>query len=978
MFRPLHSSSSRRFLVCAWWSALISSAATAQTLPASASISPSAKDAPVVELSPFEVTTGKDTGYQASDTLAGSRLRTNLGDVASSVSVFTAELISDIGAFNEFDIMRYSAAAEPERTDQTPAAQGILPLQGAFNFRVRGQTATRARNYFETNLSSDTFNTETIEEARGPNAILFGIGGAGGVYNTSTKQAILGRNPVRLGLAIDNFGQRRGTLDYNKSFGKKFAVRLNAVEEASNGWQPYGDTRNERLAFAATYRPWKNFAIKLDSEYGKTSSPTTRNFLPIDGVSAWRLNGSPQVANGVITATNAQKAIGINNWNAANPFITLVGNDNVVRNFQGTAVSAPVGSFTSAGTTTPNLANSSLFPDAWHAFDTTNPYPKNNNFFGPGGRVTNGQGAYNLSVELEPVKNLFVNVASAYDEHYNHIYDFVPGYVPAGMNGTPYNTIFGEPAQTFRDGSANPYAGDYYISGRWVYRTTDTYSSRYRLTTAYTFDLGKVFGHHSIAGLLSRDRTDAPARTLFFGLPGSPFAASPFANQNLLYFRQYITTPSNIYQWAVPSYESLAGKSVSVVLSPGAAPVSYPTGWINNSNGPKNVPIQVERAALVSMQNYFWNDRIVTTAGIRRTLLWGWTPTAGASRSSVQNSSYGIVIHATPSISPYFNFSQNAVAPSSVQVTIPNNNLLPINKGEGYDTGLTLKLLQDRVTLRLGYYKTTSLDQAKAYNVHGPVVTRNQNIIAAIQTFNAANPGSAVAIPAFAEDIAGGDFDTADVITKGYEANLIANLASNWRMTLSATKSTSVTTNILGLTAKTMQTLLPFWQTPAIQNLPVPVNSTTVAQEVANFQTFYNNLRAGNGLSTVGHPELQVRLFTRYDVRTTAFKGLFFGGGFSYNGSNIVGYNTISPTGQNIDAGVAYRNAPVREADILLGYQMRLPERFRRATLTFQFNAQNILHQHDELKFTAQGDGQIVRAGFVAPPRYALSTTLAF
>jgi hypothetical protein len=68
----------------------------------------------------------------------------------------------------------------------------------------------------------------------------------------------------------------------------------------------------------------------------------------------------------------------------------------------------------------------------------------------------------------------------------------------------------------------------------------------------------------------------------------------------------------------------------------------------------------------------------------------------------------------------------------------------------------------------------------------------------------------------------------------------------------------------------------------------------------------------------------------------------------------------------------------VREADILLGYQMRLPERFRRATLTFQFNAQNILHQHDELKFTAQGDGQIVRAGFVAPPRYALSTTLAF
>lgn len=43
----------------------------------------------VIELSPFQVLSDKDVGYVANDTLAGSRLRTNLADVANAISVFT-------------------------------------------------------------------------------------------------------------------------------------------------------------------------------------------------------------------------------------------------------------------------------------------------------------------------------------------------------------------------------------------------------------------------------------------------------------------------------------------------------------------------------------------------------------------------------------------------------------------------------------------------------------------------------------------------------------------------------------------------------------------------------------------------------------------------------------------------------------------------------------------------------------------------
>ena len=53
-----------------------------------------------VMLTPFEVATTQDTGYAGQDTLSGSRLRTNLKDVAAAISPMTAEFLRDIAATN--------------------------------------------------------------------------------------------------------------------------------------------------------------------------------------------------------------------------------------------------------------------------------------------------------------------------------------------------------------------------------------------------------------------------------------------------------------------------------------------------------------------------------------------------------------------------------------------------------------------------------------------------------------------------------------------------------------------------------------------------------------------------------------------------------------------------------------------------------------------------------------------------------------
>ena len=52
----------------------------------------------VFGLSPFTVEGGADAGYRATSTLAGTRIRTDLRDVGSAISVVTAEFLSDMGA----------------------------------------------------------------------------------------------------------------------------------------------------------------------------------------------------------------------------------------------------------------------------------------------------------------------------------------------------------------------------------------------------------------------------------------------------------------------------------------------------------------------------------------------------------------------------------------------------------------------------------------------------------------------------------------------------------------------------------------------------------------------------------------------------------------------------------------------------------------------------------------------------------------
>ena len=71
-----------------------------------------AKEKELVVLSPFEVNADKDTGYQATSTLAGTRLNTPIKDLAASISIYTKDFLNDLSLTNTSDLLVYATGME--------------------------------------------------------------------------------------------------------------------------------------------------------------------------------------------------------------------------------------------------------------------------------------------------------------------------------------------------------------------------------------------------------------------------------------------------------------------------------------------------------------------------------------------------------------------------------------------------------------------------------------------------------------------------------------------------------------------------------------------------------------------------------------------------------------------------------------------------------------------------------------------------
>ncbi len=275
--------------------------------PPLAAASPETADE-VVVLSPFVVDAAVDeNGYRATSTLAGTRVRTDLKDLASSISVVTQQFLQDTNARNSQDLLVYAPS-----TEVTGIRGNFAGYAGTATFqentlsattRVRGlDQADNTRDSYLTDIPWDSFNVGRIDLQRGPNSILFGTGSPAGIINASTNDASF-KTGYRVEDVVDQYGSNRLSLNLNQSLiDGVLALRFAAVKEDRKFEQDPAFRRNTRYYGALRFDPRifgerDHTSIRAKIERGSIDSNEPRQLPPVDAITPWFKSGVDQYGN---------------------------------------------------------------------------------------------------------------------------------------------------------------------------------------------------------------------------------------------------------------------------------------------------------------------------------------------------------------------------------------------------------------------------------------------------------------------------------------------------------------------------------------------------------------------------------------------------------------------------------------------------------------------------------------------------------
>ncbi|MBI4624394.1 MAG: TonB-dependent receptor plug domain-containing protein [Verrucomicrobia bacterium] len=920
-----------------------SDAAFAHAVSPPPSPAPTAGDG-TITLSPFEVRSDQDTGYTATSTLAGSRLNTELRDTPAAISVFTREFLDDIGAINVNQALEYSLNGGTDATDMT----GNAIVSNDLLLQFRGFTgASLGRNYFGWSLSSDSYNIERLDFARGPNSILFGIGGPGGILNTTTKRALLGsgRNEVRI--RVGSWDDYRGTLDFGRTLiPGKLAARVNLLYQDRKGWREFDRHERTGAALAVTFRPFPKTEIRFDGEYGDVNQVVSQPWPAQERYQAW-LNASRPMS-----PTFGAAATGTGN-NTARQYI-----------FEPYLGLGPVswfgGRLTNAGVTSPALGNNTV------AITDESVLPRAAALSGPG--FTGDYYYYNSGVFLEQrVGDLALEAA------FNRQCEQREQYRPQVFNDV---ALRGDPNAQLPDGRPNPNAGKLYTDGQLQVDLRNQIRDDYRLTASYALDLRKThrwLGQHTLAGLLSRrenfGRNDGLNEANITPAGNANYPADVTNANNQIRRRTYIDLSSrNADRRGMHDPRRFPIANVNGVTAALVRTRDASTNDLNRTD-----------SQMAAIQSRFFDNRLILTGGIRKDKQAVWSSTAdlngngninddrdpvsrlfpkrrrnaNASRSEGDTRTYGVVFHATKQIGLFYNNANNFVPQSDFDIF---RQVLGNRKGKGEDLGVRLTLLDGRISGSVSRYKTAEVNRSAGRD--------NQFINSMNGIWQALNR-----VELFVDTASR---DGQDTKGEGWELDLTANPASNWRLSLNFSRTQQITANIQPRNGAYVEANRATWS--RFPDLPIPAGfglptAATIASAISTIDALYAGFRQAEGQSRRQLREYAGNFFTTYTIRAQNrwLNGLMIGGGANYRGKAVVGYDTTR------------NNTPLYGSDYFLcnamtAYNLRLKGKYR---LRLQLNLDNLLDE-DGLIITDADQIRAYRYVYQTPRRWSLTSTLSF
>ena len=270
----------------------------------------------VIELSPFSVSAAEDNGYAAVNTLAGTRLKTDLKDLAGAIQVVTEQFMEDTGVTNSEDLFLYTTNTEASGPDGNFGGGGA-ERRNPEQARVRGlSNPDRTRGYFLTNIGFDAYNTDRVAIAKGPNALLFGLGSPAGIVNNNLKQAKF-QDANRAQFRLGSWGSHRETIDINKVLVEdKLAVRLIGLNNQNKFKQKPAYEDEQRIYGALNWSITDSTSLKANIEQGTKDATRPNTSSPTSNIPTWVADGMP-----VTTGNFSQTGFGSFGGNRAPQYI---------------------------------------------------------------------------------------------------------------------------------------------------------------------------------------------------------------------------------------------------------------------------------------------------------------------------------------------------------------------------------------------------------------------------------------------------------------------------------------------------------------------------------------------------------------------------------------------------------------------------------------------------------------------------------
>ena len=886
----------------------------------------SAGDEPI-SLSPFVVTTDKDNGYIAADTLNAGRLRTNLLMTPGTMEVFTRDLLDDLGVFNIDEASAWLTSSHPLETggingnSMNPASLALH--DPGSNVSLRGMaTQPSTRNYFLSATTPMEYNVQRVEAGRGPNALLYGEGGPGGGVNYITKQAEH-RTFGSLRLRTDTLSTLGVSVDLNRPITPNLDVRYNASVLDQRHYVSRVRMDSWGNALSVAYRPWERTRVNVDADFSRTKRPGFIMTSYGDSFSSW--NKVP--VTGALTAAQATAAgLALRSTTAFLVYIEGLG----VIDWKGVPYTS--------GSGIPLVFSSPLgIADTPTPDRSFNVQPSQIN-------VRGGTADLQATVDHSFRNGFSLQLAGQYAK-----------YTADGGNYA-FTGALKDPNVFLPGAVPNPNFGKIYSYSYYGRNINGTYrdSNTVRLVAAYpikafggTTSLS-AFGHHQ----------ESNSRAVYWDMHiVNPSSTLPITNNASMIFlyRYWDNLPSSLPDFskmytlrAVPTADGLTTNKNDAIEV--AASGNYLRGRLTYVAG-----FRRDKSSLTNSNGDTASRDGVTGAFGTYTV---------ENRVAFNNTkTFGVVYFPWERIGAYADYAEGFTiqtnANPKMDGTFANANIVPAKEKAA---GLRFRVAKtDVMTIvgSVGYYQAEQSNSALGINV-GAINTLWSNHRMPeryIETFSS-SPTVTAALNSIQS--------TRSYAGKGWEGNLTANVANAFRLVLNMafpeTRQFDTALDYRAYVAKNM----PQWQQWAADPTnPTRTSDASQAQTIQNTVNGFQDERVQNGTYKSLYNVLGV-----YTVPKGALRGLRIVAGSQFYGPRVIGTEIDRP--YDYVYGKSYYLLSGS-----LGYSMKL----LRARLDLQVNVDNLLDYDDPMyngMFVLQN--RLVPYGFrrMTPRELRLTSTLKF